>query len=303
MNRKNLIRKLSLGAVGVLTAFSIILGIMRVYDSVAKRLPVLESEIRLAQAGITQNEEWKAVIRQINNMDWALVPSGCFKMGSTETQLAAALAACRVYGGENCPYVFDQVAEPGSQVCFERPYWIGATEVTNREYGSSSSTDMIYMYRAPGWPRETVTWTEATAFCAEMGARLPTEAEWEYAARGPDGLIYPWGNEMSPSYLQEAEMLNPQDVRSINADRSWVGVQGMSGNVMEWVADVFDPASTTRRINPNAAQDHELRIVRGGSWASYEDFLLRTTQRIPYEPGYASSVIGFRCVHDFEEAP
>jgi formylglycine-generating enzyme required for sulfatase activity len=61
---------------------------------------------------------------------------------------------------------------------------------------------------------------------------------------------------------------------------------------MEWVADIVDPTSTTAQ-----------RIVRGGSWASYEDFLLRTTQRIPYEPGYASSVIGFRCVHDFEEAP
>jgi formylglycine-generating enzyme required for sulfatase activity len=163
---------------------------------------------------------------------------------------------------------------------------------------------MINMYRAPGWPRETVTWAEAAAFCSGMGARLPTEAEWEYAARGPDGLIYAWGNETSPSYRQEAEMLNPQDVRSIKIDISWVGAQGMSGNVMEWAADAFDPASTPARINSNAVQDHELRIVvRGGSWASYEDFLLRTTQRIPYEPGYASSIIGFRCARDFEEAP
>ncbi|HEU0295397.1 MAG TPA: formylglycine-generating enzyme family protein [Anaerolineales bacterium] len=303
MKRKSFIGRLSLGVIGVLTAFLIIVGRLRVYDSVAKRLPVPESQIRLAQEGITQNEKWKPVIRQINNMNWALVPSGCFNMGSTKRQLEEALSACKIYGGNTCPYIFDLVAQPSSPVCFERPFWIGVTEVTNREYGSSSSTDMISMYRGGRWPRETIMWQEAVDFCAGIGSRLPTEAEWEYAARGPDGLIYPWGNEMSPSYLQEAEMLNPQDVRSIDADRSWVGAHGMSGNVMEWVADVFDPTSTPTTINTRAAQNRELRIVRGGSWASYEDFLLRTTQRIPYEPGYASSVIGFRCVHDFEEAP
>ncbi|HLF90790.1 MAG TPA: formylglycine-generating enzyme family protein, partial [Anaerolineales bacterium] len=254
----------------------------------AKRLPVPESQLHLAQVGITQNENWNPVIRQINNMDWALVPAGCFHMGSTETQLKAALAACRVYGGENCPYVFDKVEEPGSQVCFDKPYWIGATEVTNREYGSSSSTDMISMYRAPKWPRETITWQEAVDFCASIGSRLPTEAEWEYAARGPDALVYPWGNEMSPSYRQEAEMLNPQAAESLHVDRSWVGAQDMSGNVMEWVADVFDPTSTSTLINPKATQSHQLRVVRGGSWASYQDFLLRTAQRIPYDPEYAS---------------
>ena len=157
------------------------------------------------------------------------------------------------------------------------------------------------MYRGSKWPRETITWQEAMEFCASIGSRLPTEAEWEYAARGPDSLIYPWGNEMSPSYQQQAEMLSPQDVGSIDSDISWVGAQGMSGNVMEWVADVFDPTSTPS--NSKAIQNDDQRIVRGGSWASYQDFLLRATQRIPYDPEYASSVIGFRCVHDFEEAP
>ena len=77
----------------------------------------------------------------------------------------------------------------------------------------------------------------------------------------------------------------------------------MSGNVMEWVADVFDPVSTPRPLSTNIAQSREFRMVRGGSWASYQDFLLRTTQRIPYDADYASSVIGFRCAHDFEETP
>ena len=274
-----------------------------IYKPIARRLPVSDSKIRLAQAGITKNADWKPIIHHFDSLDWVLVPSGCFTLGSTESQMEEALRACKTYGGENCPYVFDQIAQPNSPVCFEEPYWISVTEITNREYGSSSSTNMETMYRGPNWPRETVNWHDAMTFCESIGAGLPTEAEWEYAARGPDGVIYPWGNEMSVSYREEAEMLNPQDVGSIKVATSWIGAQGMSGNVMEWVADAFDPVSTPRPISPKVAQNHERRIVRGGSWASYQDFLLRTTQRIPYDLDFASSVIGFRCVHDFEEAP
>lgn len=132
----------------------------------------------------------------------------------------------------------------GSQVFFEEPYWISITEITNREYGSSSSTDMVSMYRGANWPCETVTWQEAADFCAGIGSRLPTESEWKYAARGPDGLIFPWGNEMEPAFREQAYMLNPQNVTSISIDVSWVGSRSMSGNVMEWVADPFHPNST-----------------------------------------------------------
>lgn len=303
MNRKSLVRKLSLGAVGFFTAFLIILGMLHVYEPITRHFPVSQAQIHLAQAGVTKNSDWKPTLHHFSNLDWALVPSGCFNMGSTESQLEEALNACKTYGGENCPYVFDRIAQPNTQTCFEKPYWINVTEVTNRQYGSSSSTDMASMYRGPSWPRETVTWQAAVSFCESIGSRLPTEAEWEYAARGPNAVLYPWGNEMSLSYREEAVMLNPYDVESIDVDVSWVGAQGMSGNVMEWVADVFDPASTPRPVSPKVAQSRELRIVRGGSWASYPDFLLRTTQRIPYDADYASSVIGFRCAHVFEETP
>jgi formylglycine-generating enzyme required for sulfatase activity len=303
MNRKSFIGKLCLGIVGVLSVLLIILGMLRGYDSVAKRFRLSQSQIHRAQEGVTDNADWKPTIHHFSNLDWALVPAGCFNIGSTETQFKKALDACKTYAGENCPYVFDMVERPGSQACIEKPYWIGAAEITNREYGSSSSTDMASMYRGSNWPRETITWREASDFCGNIGSRLPTEAEWEYAARGPDGWLYPWGNEMSPAYREEAEMLNPQDVKSVNIDISWIGAHGMSGNVMEWVADVFDPASIPMPFSPKVAENRELRIARGGSWASYQDFLLRVTQRIPYDPEYASSVIGFRCVRDFEEVP
>ena len=303
INRKSLIRKLLPGVAVVITSVVLMLGILWASDSVTKRLPVSASQLRPAQESVTRNEDWKPVIRNFNNLDWALVPAGCFQIGSTETQFEQALNACKTYGGENCPYVFDMVEEPGSQVCFEQPYWIGATEVTNHEYGSSSSTEMVSMYRGPNWPRETVAWQEALSFCESIGSRLPTEAEWEYAARGPDGLIYPWGNEMKPAYRQEAEMLSPQDVKSVDIDMSWVGARGLSGNVMEWTADAFDPDSTPNQNITKASQGGDQRVVRGGSWASYTDFLVRTTQRLPYDPDFASSVIGFRCVHNMEGTP
>jgi len=284
--------------ISFLILFVLFVTALWIYKPIARRFPLSQSRIQLAQASVTKNADWRPVVHHFNKLDWALVPSGCFHMGSTESQVKEALAACKVYGGADCPYVFDQVAQPSADVCFDNPYWIGVTEVTNREYGSSSSTNMTSMYRGPNWPRETVTWQEASDFCMSIGSRLPTEAEWEYAGRGPDGLIYPWGNEMSPSYKQQAGRLNPQDVGSIRADVSWVGAEGMSGNVMEWVNDVFDPASTL--IKPNTLQNNQQRIVRGGSWASYQDFLLRTTQRMPFDPEYASSVIGFRCMRDFE---
>jgi formylglycine-generating enzyme required for sulfatase activity len=279
LNRRNLF----LALVGVLSVLLMMPVSLQVYAAVTERLPISESQIRLAQEGVRQNKDWQPVIRRFDKLDWALVPAGCFNMGSTESQLEEALGACKVYGGGDCKYVFDLATQPGSPVCFEKPYWIGLTEVTNREYGSSSSTDMVMMYRGSKWPRETVTWQAAFDFCTNVGSRLPTEAEWEYAASGPDELIYAWGNEVSSIYQKQAGRLNPQDVDSIQADTAWIGALGMSGNVMEWVMD----------------RNSEQPIARGGSWASYAPFLLRTTQRIPYNTEYASSVIGFRCVRDF----
>ena len=303
MDRAPLIRKVVFATISLLLLSLMFVVGPRLYESITRRLPISQSNIQAAQSGVTKNADWTPAIHHFDGLDWALVPSGCFSMGSTESQIEEALSACKTYGGENCPYVFDQIVTPGAPVCFEKPYWINVTEVTNHEYGSSSSTNMISMYRGPSWPRETITWQEAVDYCASNRSRLPTEAEWEYAARGPDGLMYPWGNEMSGSYREEAELLNPYDVESIDIDTSWVGAQDMSGNVMEWVADAFDPTSTPRTISPKVTQSPELRIVRGGSWASYQDFLLRTTQRIPYDTDFASSVVGFRCARDLEAAP
>jgi len=262
--------------------------------------PILETDRRLAFDGVHRNAEWRPILRRIGGLDMALVPSGCFRMGSTDAELAVALDSCdRFYGGAGCPVDFAGAEQPVRQVCFDRPFWIGRTEITNREYGSSSSTDMIAMYRGSNWPRETVTWQVANDFCRSHGLRLPSEAEWEFAARGLDGLIFPWGNDFDLERVVSGR-LSPEDVGLHRDVMSWVGTYDMSGGIAEWVADWYGPYGEESALNPVGPAEGDQRVVRGGSWFSFAAFLLRAAHRQAFDPGYASSVVGFRCAGDFE---
>jgi formylglycine-generating enzyme required for sulfatase activity len=219
-------------------------------------------------------------------------------MGSTGDQLHEALDSCeRYFGPGKCKVDFAGSETPAHEVCFENPFWIGETEVTNRQYGSNSSTDMTNMYRGPEWPRETVTWDEASQYCLTHGARLPSEAEWEYAARGPSNLIYPWGNEYDLSKVISGR-LNPEDVASTPGGMSWVGAFDQSGSVEEWVADWFAPYTAGSTTDPQGPAAGQMRVLRGGDWYSYSGFFVRTTQRDAQTPDTANSTIGFRCVRD-----
>ena len=149
----------------------------------------------MATQGVATNASWKPVIQNHDGLDMALVPAGCFKMGATDEQLEEALASCDTYYGVyGCQQSFEN-EQPAHQVCISAPYWIGLTAVTNWQYGIESWLNFGSARREPTWPRETVNWQQAADFCKQRGARLPTEAEWEFAARGPNALIYPWGNE------------------------------------------------------------------------------------------------------------
>lgn len=220
-----------------------------------------------------------------------LVPAGCFEMGSTPAQVAEAQAACDKFYAGAC--IEDlSLEQPAHDVCFERPFLLDQYEVTNAAYGVSSSSDMVTMYRGPGWPRETVTWQQAADFCQQRGARLPSEAEWEYAARGPDGLIYPWGNEFNIDRINRA-LGNPQDVGSQAEGPSWVGAYDMGGGVREWVEGVF-----ATYAGETGGRLEGLHIVRGGSWFSFAGFMYRTAARGFLDGDYATSIIGFRCAKD-----
>jgi formylglycine-generating enzyme required for sulfatase activity len=287
------VRLILVGFTVIFIAISII-----VFLSWRKTLPSSADIITLARIGVNRNSDWNPAFQRFQAMDMVLVPAGCFIMGSTPEQISEATSSCeRFYGKGKCQVDFEKMENPTHKVCFKKPFWIGKTEVTNRLYGSNSSTNMKTMYRAPSWPKETISWTEASQFCLAHNARLPTEAEWEYAARGPDSLIYPWGNEFYLANLSSGR-LSPATVASVPKGVSWVGAFDMSGGVSEWVTDWYAPYTEISTINPQGPASGKYKIKRGGDWFSFASFMVRTSQRESSDPDTANSTIGFRCVRE-----
>ncbi|MEW6750266.1 MAG: SUMF1/EgtB/PvdO family nonheme iron enzyme [Candidatus Latescibacterota bacterium] len=150
----------------------------------------------------------------------------------------------------------------------------------------------------PDLPAVLVAWADAAEYCRQAGKRLPTEAEWEYAARGPEGRAYPWGEEPPDPSRARYQAEGPLSVESLPAGATPEGVHHLAGNVAEWVQDWYDPESY-RRGQAGAAGPAEgsYRVVRGGS---YDDppASLRSTARAYHNPDRGAAHIGFRCARD-----
>lgn len=152
------------------------------------------------------------------------------------------------------------------------------------------------------WPALYVLWDEARAFCASKGKRLPTEAEWEKAARGPHGNLFPWGDAppdhqhamYGQHHVHEIPILAPVD--SHPEGQSPYGLRHMAGNVAEWARDWFgfDYYAYMPDRNPTGPASGRYRILRGGSWKS-KVIMLRTATRSGAPPDQRSATIGFRC--------
>jgi serine/threonine-protein kinase len=222
-------------------------------------------------------------INQKDDAELVFIPTGGFLMGKTNGD-------------------FDETPE---HPVYLDAYWIGKYEVTNAQYRqcieAENCTGVLDDYPQNQYPAVNINWDEASNYCAWAGGRLPTEAEWEKAARGEDGRVYPWGadtpsNKFANFYLNTGATLS---VGSFEKGASPYGVLDMAGNVWEWVADWYDSHyyEISPIKNPRGPKIGELRVVRGGSWTS-DISGLETTNRAWNRPDTENLNGGFRCVFD-----
>lgn len=159
-------------------------------------------------------------------------------------------------------------------------------------------------------PVVLVSWNDANAYCQWTGGQLPTEAQWEYAARGPQNYTYPWGNTFQGTQLNFCDKncsLTYADktvddgyadiapVGSYPSGISWVDALDLAGNVWEWVHDWYGPYSAALQANPTGPNSGTYRVLRGGSWSAPGGDA-RTANRATGLPVNRRTNIGFRCV-------
>ncbi len=244
------------------------------------------------------------------------VPPGCFLMGdATQSD-----------------------ANPITEICFDKLFWIDKFDVTNKAFdafvkaggytdssnwtasglvwrnmvdannaeriSSIRSMDCAEVSNTDEQPVVCITWYEAYAYCHWRGARLPTEAEWEYAARGPASRVYPWGNSFKEGTDDDKAAYIGNSAKTVQVGSkpngaSWVGALDMSGNVWQWVNSFYSPYpydSKDGRENDNYEYNKLHNVVRGGAWDIISSNL-RATVRFGSLPNWGWSNIGVRCAH------
>ena len=228
----------------------------------------------------------------VNPKDNALmvwVPAGDFLMGSAETDARA---------------MPDEV--PQHTVKLDG-YWIYQKDVTVAQYKAyCAATDEAMPIDAPPWgwkdthPMVNVNWKQAHAYAKWAGAHLPSEAQWEKAARGTDGRIYPWGNTWDNDKCNNAangpEKTMP--VGSFPEGASPYGCLDMGGNVWQWCEDWYggDYYNNAPATNPKGPEDGQWRVFRGGGWRNVAASSFRCARRGYFDPGYTTNYLGVRCV-------
>ncbi|MCC6896836.1 MAG: SUMF1/EgtB/PvdO family nonheme iron enzyme [Anaerolineae bacterium] len=270
------------------------------------------------------------------------VPGGQFEMGTRAQEAAIAAEECTSLWNSQCDPNFASDSFPPHMVTVS-PFYIEDKEVTYDQYLAFLNSTQIGMGAATGkhrngceaqlcietrtenqnsniisdsqnyrvnaaisnYPVAGVTWYGAKAYCAAIGRRLPTEAEWEHAARWTQNNIYPWGNTFDVNFARtsrpqetDATLIGPRPVGSYS---SFNGIYDMAGNVAEWVSDWYDPLfyttqanSSTPIVDPTGPVAGTEKTLRGGSWDALP-FFARSVHRQSLPPLGPTLWAGFRC--------
>ena len=231
--------------------------------------------------------------RSTDGMIEMYIPSGEFTMGNPQ----------------------GEINEKPAHTVYLDAYWMDKTEVSNSQYttcvGAEACSEPVSMksLKRPDYyineeyadyPMINVSWQQAADYCTWIEGRLPTEAEWEKAARGPDGFLYPWGSEFIDQNLNYSGsgINDTQPVTDYPSGASVYGILNMSGNIAEWVFDRYAEnwySVAAPSENPTGPDTGTFRILRGGSWQTSQ-VTTQTVYRYPSNPDGAGLDRGFRCV-------
>jgi len=252
-------------------------------------------------------ETYSTRVRKIDGMEQVFVPAGSFTMGSD----------------------YEEEREKPQHTVWLDDYWIDTYEVTNAQYAmcvsagacnapdyrNSLTQDKYYGNTSfDNYPVLFVSWYDASDYCGWVGGKLPTEAEWEKAARGDqDARMFPWGNNFASNYANLCDRNCTMSWKNSNYDDGYIdtapvtsfpdgvsqyGAMNMAGNICEWVADwykvdyFYNKQDWSEPIGPTSGST---RVIKGGSWYDDTD-ILRVSARYGFDPNKSFYDVGFRCV-------
>ncbi len=264
------------------------------YETISSNMP---TKARVLQAAPVQDYSMYKTIVSDEGRDMVEIPEGPFTMGSRQG---------------------DPDEVPAHPV-YLKAYYIDLKEVSQAEYDRFLKMtkhqepvvpvfeDEVSKLKSPDYPVMAVTWNDAIAYCRWAGKRLPSEAEWEKAARGEGKRRYPWGGKFDQNYANVDgaddgyQYLAP--VGSFEVGRSPFGLYDVTGNVAEWVLDDYAPDyyQKTPYRDPTGPESADVyKVIRGGSWRESR-LGARLTKRFSAKMWRTDATVGFRCAKDPEE--